>query len=68
MGKNIASCAQCNEFTDPKKCKKVDNLVAKLFAMIFKSDRPACIAQIKSIGLEGHAKKMAELKAHSLKK
>jgi hypothetical protein len=68
MEKAIASCAQCKEFSDPEDCNKFNNIVSKLFAMVFKSNRPACIEQIKSAGLEGHAKKMAELKKHSLKR
>jgi hypothetical protein len=68
MGKNIASCAACNEFKDQKECKKFNNIVSKLFAIVFKSDRPACIAQIKTLGLEGHAKKMAELKKQTIKR
>jgi hypothetical protein len=67
MGKGIASCAECNEFADPKACKKFNNIMSKVFALLFKSNRPACVAQIKELGLEGHAKKMAELKKHSLK-
>jgi hypothetical protein len=67
-GQAIASCGQCKEFSDPRECKKFNNPVSKLFALIFKSDRPACIAQIKALGLEGHAKNMAELKKHSIKR
>lgn len=66
--KDIASCAQCKEFKDPKECKKFNNAVSKLLAMLFKSDRPACIAQIKALGLEGHAKKMAEMKRQTIKR
>lgn len=68
MGKGIASCATCNEYADPKECKKFNNIMSKVFALLFKSDRAACIAQIKEAGLEGHAKKMAGLKKHSIKK
>ena len=66
--RNITSCAVCTEFKDPKHCKKFNNVMSKLFAMLFKSDRPACIAQIKVLGLEGHAKKMAELKKQTIKR
>ena len=68
MEKGIASCAACNEYADPKECKKFNNIMSKVIAFVFNSNRPACIAQIKEAGLDGHAKKMAELKKHSLKR
>ncbi|MDO8989999.1 MAG: DUF3795 domain-containing protein [Sideroxyarcus sp.] len=66
--KQIKSCAECVEFPDPKACKKFNNIVSRLFGLVFKSDRAACIAQIKRLGLEGHAKSMAEMGAHTLKR
>jgi hypothetical protein len=68
IANNFSSCAECKEFSDPEECKKFNNIVSKLFAMVFKSNRPACIEQIKSTGLEGHAKKMAALKSQTLKR
>jgi hypothetical protein len=66
--KNIVTCAECDEYPDPKDCKKFNNLMSRMFGLLFKSDRPACIAQIKKSGTAGHAKKMTELQKHSLKK
>jgi len=48
--------------------KKVNNLMSKIFALIFKSDRAACIAQVKELGLLGHAKKMAAARTQTIKK
>jgi hypothetical protein len=67
-GKNIFSCAECAEFPDAMDCKKFNNFMSKIFGLLFKSDRGACIRQIKALGREGHAKKMAELKAQTIKK
>jgi len=67
-GKKITTCAECNEYTDPKDCKKYNNIMSKIFALLFKSDRAACILQIKKLGTSGHAKRMTELRKHSLKK
>ncbi|MFH0725802.1 MAG: DUF3795 domain-containing protein [Pseudomonadota bacterium] len=64
----ITSCAECAEFTDPRNCKKLNNFMAKLFALVFQSDRAACIAQIKQLGLEGHARDMAEKRTHTIKR
>lgn len=66
--KKVTSCAECNEYTNPKDCNKFHNNMSKIFAFLFKSDRAACIAQIKALGKSGHAKRMTELRKHSLKK
>jgi hypothetical protein len=62
------SCADCTTYGDPNDCKLFNNVMAKLFALFFRSDRAACIAHIKTIGLDGHAKAMAENGWQSLKK
>ena len=66
--KNITSCAECVEFPDAMECKKFNNFMSKIFAVLFKSDRAACIRQIKELGREGHAKKMSESKAQTIKR
>jgi len=62
------SCAECKEFTDPNDCKKFNNLISKIIGFVLRSDRAACIAQIKEFGIEGHANKMAELKRPAIKR
>ena len=66
--KNIKSCAECTEHTDPNDCKKFNNFMSKLFGFVFRSDRAACIAQIKRVGIDGHAAIMAENKTHTIKR
>lgn len=66
--KHIKSCAECTEFQDPGACAKYNNFMSRLFGFVFRSDRAACIAQIKRLGLDGHAKAMAELKTQSIKR
>jgi len=68
MEKMTKTCAECTEFPDPLTCKKFNNFMSKLFGFIFKSDRAACIAQINQLGLDGHAKVMAEMKAQTIKR
>ena len=63
-----SSCAECKEFSDPNACKMFDNFMSKVFAFIFRSNRAACINQIKEIGILGHSEKMSELKLQSLKR
>jgi hypothetical protein len=62
------SCAECRTTTDPRDCKKYNNIIAKLFGLIFRSDRRACIFQIREKGLQGHAEAMAARQAHSIRR
>lgn len=66
--KQIKTCAECAEFGDPRACKKFNNFMPRLFALIFRSDHAACIAQIKNLGLDGHAKAMAGLRSQTIKR
>jgi hypothetical protein len=68
MEHDYASCADCAEFADPKDCKKFNNVIAKLFGLLFRSNRPACIAQIRTLGLQGHADNMAENRRQTIKR
>ena len=67
-GKNITTCAECVEFPDAMACKKFNNFMSKIFALIFKSDRAACIRHIREVGREKYARKMADLKSQSIKR
>ncbi len=66
--RGLSSCAACTQFSEPRDCKKFDNFIAKLFALILRSDRPACIAQVRRLGLEGHARAMAAEKLQTIKR
>jgi hypothetical protein len=63
-----ASCADCREFENPRECRKFNNLIAKMFGLLFRSNRAACIAQIREVGIQGYADKMTELKRMSVKR
>jgi hypothetical protein len=65
---NIATCADCPDFSDPNDCRKYNNIISKVVGFVLRSNRSACIRQIKEIGVEGHAKKMAELKCSTIRK
>ena len=62
------NCAQCIRYTDPMQCGKFNNVFSKFFALVFRSDRAACIAQIRAQGLDGHAQLMAGKKAQTLRR
>jgi hypothetical protein len=65
---SYATCADCKEFGNPNDCRKFNSLVSKLFGLIFGSDRAACIAQVRAIGLEDHAGDMAANRRQSIKR
>jgi len=61
-----ASCADCTQHRDPKTCRKFNNPIARLFGLVFRSDRAACIGQIRTLGRDGHATDMAMRRRQSL--
>jgi hypothetical protein len=63
---NFKSCADCSDFTDVNDCKKFNNVISKIFAFVFKSNRKACIEQIRSKGLKEHASIMTQLGKQTL--
>lgn len=61
-----SSCAECNE--DVTMCRTYSNLIGKIFAFVFRSDRPACIRYIKEHGECAFAEEMARRKSQTMKK
>jgi len=53
---------------NPHDCKKFNNFFSKMFALIFKSDREACIKRIKETGEIEYAREMAEKRMMTIKK
>ena len=68
MDNKYLSCADCKEFSDPMDCKKFNNPVSKIFALIFKSDRPASLKLIKEIGYDKYAAYMTENKLQVIRR
>ena len=64
----LSSCAACADHPDPRQCAKFNNFMSRVFAFVFSSDRPACVAQIQRLGLEGHAESMARLRLQSIRR
>lgn len=60
-----ASCADCSEYDDVYLCKKYNNIFARVFGFIFRSDRKACIDYIKKEGYDSFASHMADKKIQS---
>jgi hypothetical protein len=63
----FASCADCTT-TNPRECPKFNNFVSKIFAVIFRSDRPASIEYIKQNGREAFVQMMIEQNRMVIKK
>ncbi len=61
------SCADCRDHENPKDCAKFNSFLSRVFAVILRSDRRACIMQIKKDGIEAHAQAMAANKVVTLR-
>jgi len=55
--KGYHTCASCD--TDVKQCKSYNTFIGRAFAVLFNSDRAACIRYIREHGEEAFAEKMA---------
>ena len=64
--KGLHTCAECDK--DVKECKTHNNLVGKVFAFLFNSDRAACIQSIRKHGEEAFATRMAKEKQMTIKR
>jgi hypothetical protein len=62
------NCSECRQFAEVSDCSKFNNFISKIFALIFRFDRKACILRIKELGVEKYAQEMAGLKLQSIKK
>ncbi|EKD82695.1 MAG: hypothetical protein ACD_39C01150G0003 [uncultured bacterium] len=68
MEKGYLSCADCRDFSDPQQCSKYNNFISKIVGFVLRSDRAACIKQIKKSGIQGHAEIMAREKKQTIKR
>ena len=68
IASGYSSCAECKAPADPRDCRKFNNFIAKIFGLIFCSDRRACILEIREKGLQGHAEQMAARQAQSIRR
>lgn len=67
MEHGYATCADCKEKT-PLQCKYYNNIFAKFFEVMFKSDRQGSIEYIKEYGAESFVNLMEEQKSMVIKK
>jgi hypothetical protein len=60
------TCAECSKVTQAMDCGKFNNLMAKIFGFVFRSNRAACVAYIKDKGIDAFAQEMAGRKRQSM--
>lgn len=63
-----ANCAECAQVANVAECRKFNNFMSKIFGVLFRSNRAACIALIREQGRDGFARHMAERKQHTVKR
>jgi hypothetical protein len=68
MERTFVSCADCTEFPDPRACKDFNNFFSKLFGFFLRSDRAACVDEIRRIGVQGHADEMTKRKRQTIRR
>jgi hypothetical protein len=68
LERSLASCADCADFTDALACKTYNNFISRFIGLVLRSDRHACIRQIKRLGYAAHAADMAEHARVTLKR
>lgn len=66
MESSFLSCADCKEHGDPNQCRHFNNIFSKVAALIFNSNRAACICKIRELGIDGFAEHMAENKKQTM--
>jgi hypothetical protein len=50
--RGYGTCAECGDFQDLHRCRKLYNPVSRFFGFIFRTDRIANLERIREIGLE----------------
>lgn len=60
MEKNIASCAECQEYIFPNDCKKYNNVFARVIGFVSNTDRSKCIEMIRKEGADKFVLTMTE--------
>jgi hypothetical protein len=66
IDRGYASCADCTDHQNPMDCAKFNNFISRVFGLLFRSNRSACIACIRRQGLESFASDMAARRAQSM--
>jgi hypothetical protein len=50
--RKYTTCADCADFQNLKECRKLYNLLSRLFGLVFRTNRIANLNRIREVGLE----------------
>lgn len=64
----IGKCPGCKNNEKASWCKIYSNVISKVFALLFNSDRPACISYINGHGETAYAEEMSKRKCQTIKR
>lgn len=54
----LSTCAECGEFANLKQCRKLHNLISKIFGFIFRTNRIGNLNRIREVGLDQFTKEV----------
>ncbi|MBF0120241.1 MAG: DUF3795 domain-containing protein [Desulfobacterales bacterium] len=66
--KKYLTCSDCKEINNLSECTKLNNLISKIFSLIFQSDRIACLNFIKEKGIDEFVSYMTQNKIMTIKR
>lgn len=66
MENKFHTCAECD--MDVTQCQRHNNLISKIFAIIFRSNRAACIRYIREKGEQAFAEEMTNRGTQTMRK
>ena len=52
MERGYVTCADCTDFDDLARCRKLNNLVSRFFGLVFRTDRIGNLGRIRQVGME----------------
>jgi len=61
-------CLGCKNNEKASWCKIYSNFISKVFALLFNSNRPACISYIREHGEIAYAEEMSKRKCQTIKR
>jgi hypothetical protein len=62
IGRQYSTCAGCEEFANLKECRKLHNLISRLFSFVFRTDRIGNLNRIRQVGRDQFEKEAAVAK------
>jgi hypothetical protein len=64
----LRTCVDCADHPDPDTCALFNNPISRVIGFLFRSNRHACVLQIRELGVAGHAEQMAKRRRMSMRR